>query len=71
VQAAAWLLAPRGVRRIGAYTLPGNRSFVALARRSGAAIAAGPDEVEVTFDVAALARVYRRRRMAEAFRLAA
>ena len=71
VQAAARLLAPRGVRRIGAYTLPENRSFIALARRCGARVEAGPDEVEVEFDVAGLDRAYRRRRAAEVFRSAA
>jgi len=65
VQAAARLIGPRGVRRIGAYTLPGNRSFLALARACDAAVEHGPDEVEVTFDVAALRRAYRQRRASD------
>jgi GNAT superfamily N-acetyltransferase len=73
VQAAARLLAPRGVRRIGAYTLPDNHSFIALAHRCGARVASGPHEVEVEveFDVAELDRAYRRRRAVEVFRRAA
>lgn len=63
VQTAARLLAPRGVRRIVAYTLPGNHSFLALARKCAADIARGPDEVEVTFDVEALGRAYLQRRV--------
>ncbi len=63
VQTAARLLAPRGVRRIVAYTLPGNHSFLALSRSAGAEIASGPDEVEITFDVEALTRDYLRRRL--------
>ena len=43
VQTAARLLAPRGVRRFGAYTLPGNRSFIALARSSGASVEIGQE----------------------------
>lgn len=70
VQAAACLLQPRGVRRIRAYTLPQNRSFIALAQGCGAEIESGPDEVEVLLDVATLTRAYRRRRAADMFRAA-
>lgn len=69
VETAAHVLAPRGVRAIRAYSLPGNRSFLALARRCGAAVEIGPDEVEATFDVGRLRRAYLRRRTANAFRL--
>lgn len=69
VETAAHLLAPRGVRSIRAYTLPGNRSFLALARRCAATVESGPDEVEVCFDVWSLRRAYMRRRAANAFRL--
>ena len=67
VQAAACLLAPRGVRRVTAYTLPGNLSFLALSRRVDGAIDICPDEVEVVFDVASLRRGYVRRRASETF----
>lgn len=66
VEAAAHLVAPRGVRTIRAYTLPGNRSFLGLARRCGALVEIGRDEVEVTFDVGALRRSYVRRRAGKA-----
>lgn len=69
VETAAHLVGLRGVRAIRAYTLPGNRSFLALARAAGATIDAGPDEVEVTFDVAPLRLAYLRRRAENAFRL--
>lgn len=69
VETSAYLLAPRGVRTIQAYTLQGNRSFLALARRCGAEVKAGPDEVEVTFDVARLRHSYLRRRAENAFRI--
>jgi GNAT superfamily N-acetyltransferase len=71
VQAAAGLLAPRGIRRIRAYTTPGNGSFLKLAHTLGGEIESGPDEVEVLFDVATLDAAYRRRRMAQAFGRAA
>jgi len=71
LQAAAHLLAPRGIRRIVAYTLPENASFLALARGCGAEIELDADEVEVRFEVAALQRDYVRRRAREAFRRAA
>lgn len=67
VQTAAYLLAPRGVRTIRAYTLPGNRSFLALARRCEGAVNAGTDEVDVTFDVPALRGKYVRRRGTSVF----
>jgi RimJ/RimL family protein N-acetyltransferase len=69
VETAAHLLAPRGVRSIRAYTLPGNRSFLALARSCGAEVETEADEVEVSFDVARLRRAYLRRRAENAFRL--
>lgn len=62
VQTAAHLLAPRGISQIRAYTLPGNRSFIALAEACGADIEGGPDEVAAFFDVATLQRAYLRRR---------
>lgn len=65
VQAAAALLAPRGIRRIIAYTLSGNQSFLALSRRAGAEISYGPDEVEIIFDVRRLAGDYICRRVYE------
>ena len=68
VQTAGALLAPRGVRRVRAYTLPGNASFLKLAHAIGGTVEAGPDEVEVLFDVAALRPGYRRRRAAELLR---
>lgn len=69
IEAAARLLATRGVRTVRAYTLPGNRSFLALARACGAAIEIGVDEVEVCFDVGALRRSSLRRRAGSVFRL--
>jgi GNAT superfamily N-acetyltransferase len=71
VQTAGALLAPRGVRRIRAYTLPGNASFLKLAHAIGGKVETGPDEVEVHFDVGALGVGYRRRRAAELLRPAA
>lgn len=69
VETTAHLLAPRGVRSIRAYSLPGNRSFLALAGACGAAVEVGPDEMEVAFDVGRLRHAYLRRRAANAFRL--
>jgi GNAT superfamily N-acetyltransferase len=64
VQTAARLLAPRGTRRIHAYTLSRNRAMIGLGRVSGAEVdIAGPD-VEITFDVDVLHRAYIRRRIA-------
>lgn len=71
LQTAAWLMAPRGVRRVTAYTLPGNHSFLALSRRVDGAIDVGPDEVEVSFDIGTLRRGYLRRRAGEALLRAA
>jgi hypothetical protein len=71
LQTVALLLAQWGVDRLRAYTLPGNVSFLGLARESGAAIEAGPGEVEVVFDVARLRQAYLCRRAAESFRRAA
>jgi len=69
VETAAHLLGMRGVRTIRAYTLPGNRSFLALARATGATLDIGSDEVEVTFDVSRLRLAYLRRQAQNAFRL--
>jgi GNAT superfamily N-acetyltransferase len=69
LQTAARLAKPRGITRIRAYTLPDNISFLALARAAGGAIACGPGEAEVTFDVAVLERAYPRRRAAPVFTL--
>jgi GNAT superfamily N-acetyltransferase len=66
VQTAAALLAPRGIRRLHAYTVPGNGSFLALARGSGASIELGHEEVEVEFDLLRLQQAYLRRRAADA-----
>jgi len=71
VQTAGALLAPRGVRRVRAYTLVGNASFLKLAHALGGTVEAGPDGVEVLFDVAALRLGYLRRRAAELLRPAA
>jgi GNAT superfamily N-acetyltransferase len=67
VQTAGMLLRARGLARVRAYTMPGNASFLGLARACGGLVEAGPDEVEVSFDVAALARAYVARRTADAF----
>lgn len=71
VQTAGHLLRPRGVRRITAYTLPGNRSFQALAHACNATLNHGPDEVEACFDVQALAANYQSRRAGDYVWLAA
>jgi len=63
VQTAARLLAPRGVRRLFATTLPRNRAMIGLARNSGAAIEGDVNEVELIFDVAELERSYLARRL--------
>ena len=65
IQTAARLLAPRGVSRIVAYTLPGNQSFLTLARAAGAGIVTGSDEVEVVFEVDQLAAAYLVRRLSD------
>ncbi len=70
VQTAGRLLTHRGVQVIRASTLPGNASFLALASACEAGIETGPDEVEVSFDVATLDRAYQRRRAAQVFRRA-
>lgn len=64
-QTVGHLLAQRGVRRLHAHTLPGNRSMVALGRTCGAAIESGGGEVEITFAVGALHRAYLRRRLTD------
>lgn len=68
VQTAARLLVPRGVKVIRATTLPDNGSFIAMAHALGAAVDCGPDEVDVTFDAAALNRAYLRRRAEDVLR---
>ena len=70
VQAALGLLAPRGVLRIRAWTVPGNHACIGLAYASGARIEAGTDAVEITFEVADLRRAHFRRCAAQAFLLA-
>lgn len=67
VQTAGMLLRARGLAQVRAWTMPGNMSFLALARACGGVIDAGPDEVEVSFGVAELARGYAARRTADAF----
>ena len=64
VQTGARLLALRRVRRLVAYTLPDNRSFLTLSSRLGGEIRRGLDEVEVVFDIASLHDAYVRRRLA-------
>lgn len=73
VLTAGALLAPRGVRRVRAYTLPGNASFLKLARAIDGAVETGTDEdeVEVLFDVGTLRARYLRRRAADLLRRAA
>lgn len=65
---AGFLLAPRGVTRLRAYTLAENASMVALGRASGAEIRAEDDEIEIDFDVATLRRAYLQRRTRRLFR---
>lgn len=65
VQTAAWLLAPRGVSRVVAYTTPDNVAMVRLAMRLGGRIDRSSSDVEISFDVAALRRDYLRRRVAD------
>ena len=65
VQTGARLLARRGVRRILAYTMSANTSFLVLARKSGATIETDGGEAFITFDVAELTRGYLRRRLSE------
>ncbi len=70
VQLAGYLLLPRGIARLTAYTLPDNSAFLTLSRRAGAEIDRAPDQIEVTFDLHALRRSYLRRRAAEVWRRA-
>ncbi|MFQ8430956.1 N-acetyltransferase family protein [Amaricoccus sp. W119] len=65
---AGFLLAPRGVTRLKAYTLADNTSMVALGRASGAEIRTEGDEIEIDFDVATLRRAYLQRRTQGLFR---
>lgn len=64
-QTAAWLLAPRGVNRIFAYTTPDNVAMMRLAIRSGGRIDRSSSDVEIVFDVAELRRAYLRRRVVD------
>lgn len=65
VQTAAWLLKSRCIRRLDAYTLQGNVSFITLAVKSGAEIERGSEDVQVAFDVDRLADAYLRRRIGD------
>lgn len=65
IQTSARLLQQRGVKRIIAYTMAENRSFLTLARKAGAEVAWDAGEVEVTFDVDALNRKYLQRRLSD------
>ena len=53
VQTAGDAAGAARVARLRAYTMPGNASFLALARGAAAEVEAGPDEVEVVFDAGA------------------
>lgn len=68
LQTGARLLAPRGVRRILAMTLPENMAFAALARTCDGITESGGDEIFYTFDVQALYHAYLLRRAAQVFR---
>ena len=65
---AGFLLAPRGVTRLRAWTMPGNTAMTALGRSNGARIATAEGETEIVFEVAALRRVYLHRRAPLFFR---
>lgn len=65
VQTAARLLAPRGVERLLACTVPGNAAMLRLARSCAAEIDIAGSEVEIVFRVDALRQAYLRRRIAE------
>jgi GNAT superfamily N-acetyltransferase len=65
---AAFLLAPRGVTRLRAWTMAGNTSMTALGRSNGARITTEEGETEIVFEVAALRRAYLRRRAPLLFR---
>lgn len=64
LQTAGRLLAPRGIARLIAYTLPGNASMLALARKFGAEIAFEAGEARIAFSTAALQAAYVPRRLA-------
>jgi ribosomal protein S18 acetylase RimI-like enzyme len=66
VRTAAALLAPRGVRRIVAFTMPENMAMIGLGRTSGARIVNALGDVEIVFDVEPLRRAYVARRLAAA-----
>lgn len=70
LQTGASLLEPRGIRTIRATTMPDNSSFIGMAHALDGTVNYTPDLVEVSFDVAALAAAYRRRRAAEMLRFA-
>ncbi|WP_162683307.1 GNAT family N-acetyltransferase [Rhodobacteraceae bacterium DSL-40] len=65
IQTSARLLQQRGVKRIVAYTMAENRSFLTLARKAGAEIVRDASEVEVFFDVDTLNRTYLQRRVSD------
>lgn len=65
IQTAAWLLAPRGVARICAYTTADNFPMVRLGMRLGGRIERSSQDVEITFDVAPLRDAYLRRRVVD------
>lgn len=65
VQTAAWLLAPRGVERITAYTTPDNIGMIRLGIRLGGTVDRSSSDVEVVFDIARLRRDYLRRRVVD------
>ncbi|PZQ49460.1 MAG: hypothetical protein DI556_11375 [Rhodovulum sulfidophilum] len=65
---AGFLLAPRGVTRLRAWTMPGNASMLALGRAHGARITTESGETEILFEVATLRRDYLRRRAPLLFR---
>lgn len=56
VRTAASVLAPRGISRLDAYTLPHNRAMIALGRAFDAEIDLGPDDVRISFATDALRR---------------
>jgi hypothetical protein len=65
VQTGARLLARRSLRRILAYTMRSNTSFLVMARKSGASIEIEGGEAFIAFDIAGLTQAYLRRRLTE------
>lgn len=70
VRTAGFLLAPRGVARIHAFTLADNTAMIGIGRREGARITSEGGEVEIVFDVPTLRRGYLGRRMSPRLRRA-